>query len=181
MNFVNMKKIIICIYLIATCLKAQTFSEEVKKIISIDTNIVAITKVGIIDGTGSPLKPNQTIIFSNGKINQLGSYNEIKIPKGALVIDGSNKTMIPGLVMLHEHMYISAHSSNPSYLNSRQLPVSFPRLYLAAGATNIRTCGSVDPFSDLRIKKDIDNGIYPGPHIDQLLPILKAKKQGFHK
>ena len=49
-----MKKIVICIYLIATYVSGQTFSEDVKKFISVDTNIVAITKVGIIDGTGSP-------------------------------------------------------------------------------------------------------------------------------
>ena len=174
-----MKKIVICIYLIATYVSGQTFSEDVKKFISVDTNIVAITKVGIIDGTGSPIKPDQTIVFSNGKITQLGSSNDIKIPKGSLVIDGSNKTIIPGLVMLHEHMYISAHSTSPFYLNSRQLPVSFPRLYLAAGATNIRTCGSVDPFSDLRIKKDIDNGNYPGPHIDLTAPYLEGKEARF--
>ena len=35
---------------------------------------------------------------------------------------------------------------------------SFPKLYLAAGVTTIRTTGSVEPYTDLAIKKSIDAG-----------------------
>ena len=72
-------------------------------------------------------------------------------------------------------MYISAFSLEPSYANLRQLPVSFPRLYLAAGATTIRTCGSVEPYSDINIKKDIDAGLFPGPSIELTAPYLEGK------
>jgi hypothetical protein len=70
---------------------------------------------------------------------------------------------------------ISAHDISTRYLNLRQLPFSFPRLYLAAGTTTISTCGSIEPYSDIRIKKDIDLGLTPGPfHGTKLLLTLKA-------
>src|SRR5829696_10566235 len=81
-------------------------------------------------------------------------------------IDLTGKSLLPGWVMLHEHMYSSAFSFNPTYLHVKQLPVTFPRMYLAAGATTIRTCGSIEPYSDLRIKKDIDCGLIPGPSME---------------
>jgi imidazolonepropionase-like amidohydrolase len=76
-------------------------------------------------------------------------------------------------------MYISAHSIEPRYLNLRQLPFSFPRLYLAAGATTIRTCGSIEPYSDLRIKKDIDLGLLPGPSMELTAPYIQGKSSNF--
>ena len=81
--------------------------------------------------------------------------------------------------MLHEHMYISAFSTDPFYLNARQLPLTFPRLYFAAGATTIRTAGSLEPYSDLRIKKDIDLGLQPGPSIELTAPYVEGKNALF--
>ncbi len=65
------------------------------------------------------------------------------------------------------------------YLHSRQLPVTFPGLYLASVATTIRTAGNVEPFSDFRIKKDIDTGIFPGPSIEITAPCLDGKSSIF--
>jgi len=86
---------------------------------------------------------------------------------------------MPGLVMLHEHMYISAPNITPRYPFLRQVAFSFPRLYLAAGATTIRTCGSIEPYSDIRIKKDIDLGLLPGPSIELTAPYIEGKTSGF--
>lgn len=63
------------------------------------------------------------------------------------------------------------------------MPITFPRLYLACGATTIRTAGSVAPFVDLQIKREIENGNLPGPKIDLTSPFLnhapiKTKEEG---
>jgi len=94
-------------------------------------------------------------------------------------IDLTGKSLLPGWVMLHEHMYSSAFSFNPTYLHVKQLPVTFPRMYLAAGATTIRTCGSIEPYSDLRIKKDIDRGLIPGPSMELTAPYLEGEGGAF--
>jgi imidazolonepropionase-like amidohydrolase len=52
------------------------------------------------------------------------------------------------------------------------MPFTFPRLYLAAGTTTIRTTGSMDIYYDLAVKRDVDAGAAPGPHIDVTSPYL---------
>ena len=160
-----MKKIFLfctVIYLVATPAFSQTkFSDETKKYIEYNDPVTVFKNALLIDGKGNAAKPHQTVIISNGKIDWVGDDAKAAIPKGANIIDLNGKVIMPGLVMLHEHMYISASSIEPRYLNLKQLPFSFPRLYLAAGATTIRTCGSVKPYSDLRIKKDLTSVYYP--------------------
>src|SRR5436305_8669013 len=52
---------------------------------------------------------------------------------------------------------------------------SFPRLYLASGLTTARTAGSLEPYTDLNIKKMIDSGKMPGPKLYITGPYLEGK------
>src|SRR2546428_8090993 len=56
-----------------------------------------------------------------------------------------------------------------------EMGFSFPRLYLAGGVTTIRTGGSLEPYTDLEIKKAIDSGQTPGPHMHVTGPYLEGK------
>lgn len=174
-----MKKIWLSIIL--ACLFAATafsqikFSNETKKYIEYNALVIVFINALLIDGKGNAAKPHQTIIISNGKFGWVGDDAKAINPKDANIIDLNGKAIMPGLVMLHEHMYISAFDINTRYLNARQLPVSFPRLYLACGATTIRTCGSIEPYSDISIKKAIDQGLSPGPFIELTAPYIEGK------
>ena len=152
---------IVSYFLVAPAFAQIKFSDETKKYIEYNDPVTVFKNGLLIDGKGNVAKPHQTIIISNGKIDWVGDDDKAINPKDASIIDLNGKAIMPGLVMLHEHMYISAHSIEPRYLNLKQLPFTFPRLYLAAGATTIRTCGSVKPYSDLRIKKDLTSVYYP--------------------
>ncbi|HXS54859.1 MAG TPA: amidohydrolase family protein [Hanamia sp.] len=172
--------IIICLFTVAA--NAQTkFSAETEKYIVYNEPVTVFKDALLIDGTGNAAKPHQTIIISNGKIDWVGDDAKASIPKGAKTIDLSGKALMPGLVMTHEHMYISAFSRSPQNLNLRQVAVTFPRLYLACGATTIRTTGCIEPYSDIRIKKDIDAGVVPGPSIDLTAPYLQGKESQFEQ
>ncbi|MGZ8511654.1 MAG: amidohydrolase family protein [Chitinophagaceae bacterium] len=155
------------------------FSDETQKYIEYNDSVAVFKNALLIDGKGNAAKPHQTVVISKGKIDWVGDDAKALIPKGANIIDLNGKAIMPGLVMLHEHMYISAHDIDTRYPNLRQLPFSFPRLYLAAGATTIRTCGSIEPYSDLRIKKDIDLGLLPGPSIELTAPYIEGKSSYF--
>ncbi len=178
-----MKKILLS--LLTVCLLAAPvfsqikLSDETKKYIEYNDSITVFKNGLLIDGKGNAAKPHQTVIISNGKVNWVGDDAKANIPKGAITIDLNGKTIMPGLVMMHEHMYISAHSIEPRYVNLRQVPFTFPRLYLAAGATTIRTCGSIEPYSDIRIKKDIDLGLLPGPNMELTAPYIEGKSTRF--
>ena len=178
-----MKKLLIALILLgllsAVNFSQTKFSDETKKYIEYDDAVIVLKNGLLIDGKGNPAKANQTVIIKDGKIEWVGDDAKAKIPAGAKVIDLNGKAIMPGLVMLHEHMYIPAASFELRYLHAAQLPVTFPRLYLAAGATTIRTAGNIEPYSDMRIKKDIDAGIFPGPTMDITAPYLEGKSAQF--
>jgi imidazolonepropionase-like amidohydrolase len=178
MKKISLAFIIVCFFT-APVFSQTIFSDETKKYIDYNDSVTVFKNVLLIDGKGNPSKPNQTIIISNGKIKWIGDDAKLELPKGARIIDLNGKALMPGLVMLHEHMYISAHSIEPRYPHLKQLPFTFPRLYLAAGATTIRTCGSIEPYSDLRIKKDIDLGLLPGPSMELTAPYIQGKSSVF--
>ena len=56
-----------------------------------------------------------------------------------------------------------------------EAPDSAPRLYLAGGVTTARTAGSVEPYTDLELKREIDAGLLPGPKLDVTGPYLEGK------
>ena len=170
--------IIICL-LAAPAFSQTTFSDETKKYIEYNYTVTVLKNGLLIDGKGNAAKPHQTVIISNGKIDWVGDDEKAITPKDAYMIDLNGKVIMPGLVMLHEHMYISAPDISTRYLHLKQLPFTFPRLYLAAGATTIRTCGSVEPYSDLRIKKDIDLGLLPGSNMELTAPYIEGKSTRF--
>jgi imidazolonepropionase-like amidohydrolase len=71
-------------------------------------------------------------------------------------------------------MFYPDASVSPSYVHLKQLPVTFPRLYLACGVTTIRTAGSIEPYSDLSLKKDIDSNKLIGPTMYVTAPYMEG-------
>lgn len=146
-------------------------SAETRQFVSVEAPLVALTNARVIDGTGAPARIDQTVIISGGKIQSVSPTVTTPVPGGARVIDLSGKSVLPGLVMLHEHMFFPTGR----LVLFSELGWSFPRLYLAAGVTSIRTAGSVEPYTDLNIKKLIDAGRIPGPKMDVTGPYLDGK------
>lgn len=132
-------------------------------VITYNQPLIAIEHVRVIDGTGAPARSDQSVVISNGKISASGPADRVQIPAGAKVIDGRGYTLTPGFIGTHDHLYYV--SGGPLFI-VREMPYSFPRLYLAGGVTTIRTAGSVEPYTDLRVKRAVDSGELVGPHMD---------------
>src|SRR6188768_2495009 len=145
------------------------FSNTVRGFIKVDAPVVALTSVRVIDGTGAAAKENQTLVLRGGNIAEMGDAARVKAPDGATVIDLTGKSIIPGLVMLHEHLY---YPTGPGVYG--QLGESFIRLYLAGGVTTMRTGGNVNGFMDLKLKQLIAAGQQPGPDMDVTAPYLNG-------
>ncbi len=152
---------------------AQEFTPEVKKFIVINDSLVVIKNVTVIDGTGASIKKNQTVVINNDKIQNIDNSSSIKIPANANVIDGTGKTLIPGLVMLHEHMFYPQPFEN--WFSVGQMTFTFPRLYLAGGVTSMRTAGSIQPQTDLNVKKWISEGKMTGPKMHITGPFIERE------
>lgn len=52
----------------------------------------------LIDGTGRPPMPNAGILIRNGRIADIRPADRMQVPPGARVIEGSGKTVIPGII-----------------------------------------------------------------------------------
>lgn len=150
---------------------AQTrdLSPQTRAFVSLDTPVVALTNARVIDGTGDAARSGQTIIIREGVIQELGDSGRVEIPDDAEVLDLSGRTVLPGLVMVHEHMFYPAGRGMYN-----QQSFSFPRLYLAGGVTTIRTGGSMSPYEDLNLKRAIDAGQVPGPKMHVTGPYLNG-------
>jgi imidazolonepropionase-like amidohydrolase len=150
-----------------------TLANGVRQYVAIDTNVVALTHVRVIDGTGAAAKTDQTILIRDGRIAGITGASGAQIPAGAQVLDLNGKSVIPGLVMVHEHLY---YPTGPGvYAN---LTESFTRLYLAGGVTSMRTGGNMNGYGELAIKRSIDKGDKPGPWIDATAPYLEGPGLG---
>ena len=146
-----------------------TLSNAVRAYVSVDAPLIALTHVRVIDGTGAAPREDQTLILNNGVITTMGSSASTDVPAGAQTIDLTGKSVIPGLVMVHEHLY---YPNGPGVYG--QLGESFSRLYLSGGVTTMRTGGNVNGFMDLNMMRLVDAGQKPGPAIDATAPYLNG-------
>src|SRR5215212_12128357 len=146
-------------------------SQETREFVSVDAATVALTHVRVIDGTGAPALQDQTVIVSGGKIQSVGPASTAKVPEGAKVLDLAGRSVTPGLVLMHEHLFYP--TGRLALFN--EMGWSFPRLYLACGVTSMRTAGSVEPYTDLNIKRLIDSGRIPGPKVHVTGPYLDGR------
>ena len=166
--------------------QSSSLSPEVRSYVKVDAPVVALTHVRVVDGTGAAARNDQNVILSAGKIQSVGDAASTPPPSGAKILDLHGSAVIPGLVMMHEHLYYTAGFSTTSegkiaapgpLIN--EVAYSFPRLYLAGGVTTMRTAGSLEPYTDLNVKKQIDAGKMPGPKIYVTGPYLEGADSFF--
>jgi imidazolonepropionase-like amidohydrolase len=148
-------------------------SPQVREFVREDAAMIALAHVRVIDGTGAAARADQTLIIQDGKITALGDAAITKIPDGAKVLDLTGRSIIPGLVGMHDHLYYPAPGGSPPLYPEHA--ASFPRLYLAGGVTSIRTTGSVETYTDLELKRAIDEGKVAGPKMHVTGPYLEGQ------
>ncbi|HXD48530.1 MAG TPA: amidohydrolase family protein [Gemmatimonadaceae bacterium] len=153
----------------AASAQRPTLARAVRDFVSVDTSIVALTHVRVIDGTGAAPRADQTVIIRDGNIAVIGPSASTPAPAGAQVMDLTGKSVIPGLVLVHEHLF---YPTGPGVYGNDY--VSFTRLYLAGGVTSMRTAGNVGGYGDLRVAAAIKAGEMPGPWIDATAPYVQG-------
>src|SRR5215813_6188898 len=96
--------VLLVIFVIEAAL-SQSYSPEVRQYLKTDAPVLALTHVRIIDGTGAAARENQTIIINRGRIESVGDLGTTSIPDAAQKVDLEGRTVIPGLVGMHDHMF----------------------------------------------------------------------------
>src|SRR5881397_3714728 len=153
--------------------RPDSLAADVRQYVAVDTAVVALTHVLLVDGTGAAPKPDQTIVIRDGRIAEVGPAASVQVPGGARAMDLSGSTVIPGLVGMHDHLFYTAAGGR-----AVQMSYTGPRLYLGSGVTTIRTTGSRAPYAEINLKDQIDRGLTPGPRIHLTAPYITGPQGG---
>ncbi len=152
---------------------------DVQPYIHLPAGQIAIQHLRIIDGTGAAPLEDSTLLIEGAKISAVLRTGSV-VPAGYRTLDGTGETALPGLVGMHNHLFylqrpnIDSAGRSEEPLIVPQMTFSAPRLYLANGVTTMRTTGSVEPYTDLALKQEIDAGHVIGPHLDVTGPYLEG-------
>ena len=108
-----------------------------------------ITDVTVIDTTGAPAKPGQTVVVEGNRISQVGDAKKVHAPKGAQVVNARGLYVIPGLWDMHVHVW--------------ETDRTFP-MFIANGVLGVRNMGG--HLDDLkRWRAQVVSGELLGPHM----------------
>jgi imidazolonepropionase-like amidohydrolase len=123
-----------------------------------------ITHVTVIDTENGKQIQDRTVIVLGDRISEVRDSKGKKRPRGAKVVDGQGKYLIPGLWDMHVHAVFA-----------ERLDSMFPT-FVANGVLGIRDMGTSMPFADIdRLRQQTANGSRLGPHIVAAGPILDGR------
>jgi hypothetical protein len=66
---------------------------------------LVLANVNVIDATGTPARPNMTVVVEAGRITDIGEAGTVRPPRGARTVQAKGKYLIPGLWDMHVHWY----------------------------------------------------------------------------
>ncbi len=141
-------------------------ADSLSSYVSYGTNRIAFIHATIIDGTGQAIKNNQTLLIVDGYFQAVGDDQEISIPENTEVVNLRGKTVIPGIVGMHNHLHI------PQFPDVGDAAAV---LYLASGVTTIQTCGATSTAAELSLAGSIAEGKQIGPEIIVSAPFITGK------
>jgi len=131
---------------------------------------LVIAHVTVIDVVTGKTLPDMNAVVEGQRIEQAGPARQVKIPKGAQVVDGAGKFLIPGLWDMHVHVFFG--EAAPA---GRDITVP---LFVANGITGVRDMGS-SPDEVLQARADIAAGRLLGPRMIVAGPMLDGPKTQF--
>ena len=123
---------------------------------------------------GEPVHAGWVVVVQGNRIQAVGPSSAVEMPAGAQVVDLPDTTVLPGLMDAHSHLFL--HPYNETLWNDQVLkePVAYRTLRagvqakatLLAGFTTLRDLGTEGAdYSDVALKRAIEDGLIPGPRL----------------
>jgi imidazolonepropionase-like amidohydrolase len=130
-----------------------------------------VIKAGrLIDGQSDQVRQNVIIVVQGNKITAIGE--NAAIPKDAIILDLSDKTVLPGFIDAHTHIMVDGVADYGADLYKNSTPfrtiraVANVRKALWNGFTALRDVESEGAmYADVDVKKAINMGLIPGPRL----------------
>ncbi|HZV64740.1 MAG TPA: amidohydrolase family protein [Telluria sp.] len=138
-----------------------------------DARPVLLSAARVWTGEGAP-HAGWAVLVAQGRIQQVGPADQIKVPPDAERIDLPGKTLIPGLMDLHSHVLLHPYNETSwddqvikEAVEYRTLMASqHAAATLQAGFTTLRDLGSEGAnYADVSVKRAIEDGVIPGPRL----------------
>ena len=63
------------------------FSSLTRQFIFCQSPVLVLQNARVVDGTGSPAKPEMSVVIRDGKISEIAHSGSVQIPEGAEIID----------------------------------------------------------------------------------------------
>ena len=123
--------------------------------IPVNDSVLFITNAHIIDGTGNVIERG-SILIEDGVISEVGA--NVVEPLNALVINAGGKTVMPGFIEGHRHIF----QGNPDEWMANRAADSMQE-FLDAGFTTVLS--AIDPPQILELRRMIDAGEIAGPRL----------------
>ena len=123
---------------------------------------------------GQPVHTGWVVLVEGKHIRAAGPEKSVEVPAGAQVVELPQTTLLPGLMDAHSHLFL--HPYNETSWNDQVLkePVAYRTLRagvqakatLMAGFTTLRDLGTEGAdYSDVALKRAIEDGLIPGPRL----------------
>jgi imidazolonepropionase-like amidohydrolase len=121
----------------------------------------------LVDPASRRTVRDAVIVVAGGKVLWTGPAGSKRLPDGFKAVDFGTKTVIPGLIDTHGHLF--------GGLATRHTTCDLlAPLYLAAGVTTVRSPASMEPEGDLGLRNRIDSGRYLGPRFFHSGPYIEG-------
>src|ERR1700684_2294142 len=114
----NLSRLVAVLSICGAVLDAQAQAPAaLKPFVKEDAPVLVLEHVRVIDGTGDAAREDQRVVLDHGKIARVGPETAGEAPPaGAKVLDLTGKSVMPGLVGMHEHLFYPLPEGGPGLL-----------------------------------------------------------------
>lgn len=117
----------------------------------------AIQGVNVIPMNEELVLTDQTVLIKDGKIEAVGPYSEVKVPKDYRIVNAKNKYLMPGLFDMHVHFF------QEQYTNHLGTTDSELKMMLANGLTTVRILAGHPDY--LTARENVKSNQWEGPQL----------------
>ncbi len=136
--------------------------------------VTVLRPAGVFDGVTDRIHAGWVVVVRGNRIEAAGPASSVPVPPEAVTVELPGLTLLPGLIDLHSHLLLHPYDETPwdDQVLREPLALRVARAVvhaertLRAGFTTLRDLGTEGAgYTDVGLKRAIEEGIIPGPRL----------------